>query len=70
MHPIPPSTRAVSNYGEQIGNFNGNWINVSMLPFIAIRDTKVQYFQLKFINRNIDTNSSLHKIKLSHTYIL
>lgn len=55
--------RAVFKW-EEISNFNGNWHRVFLLPYAAVRDTKVQYFHLRFIHRIIGTNFFLHKIKV------
>ena len=54
---------------EQVSNFNGNWNKVFLLPYVAVRDTKVQYFQFRYIHRIIGTNSFLHKIKLKDSPI-
>ena len=40
-----------------------NWSSIFQLPFLAVRDSKVQYFQFRYIHRLVATNSFLCKIK-------
>lgn len=48
---------------EQICGRPVNWNRVFLLPFQAVRDTKIQYFQFRYIHRLVATNSFLYKIK-------
>ena len=44
-----------------------DWNTIFKLPFVAIRDSKVHYFQFRFLHRIIGVNSFLHKIKISES---
>ena len=39
------------------------WSEIFTLPFVAVRDCKIQYFQYRFIHRILGTNSFIFKIK-------
>ena len=66
VKPKLTTPRAVFKW-EETRNYTINWNRVFRLPYGAVRDTKVQFFQLRFIHRIIGTNSFLHKIKLKDT---
>ena len=54
---------------EQLSDSYCNWTDIFRLPFLAVRDAKVQYFQFRFIHRLVATNSFLYKIKLKDSPI-
>ena len=50
---------------ERNTDANYNWSRIFNLPFLAVREAKLQYFQFRFIHRLVATNVFLHKIKCS-----
>lgn len=48
---------------EQSSNNDYDWISVFNMPFLAVREAKIQFFQFRFIHRIVATN--VFYIKLS-----
>lgn len=40
------------------------WRNIFLIPFFSFRESKVQYFQFRFIYRIIGTNNLLHRMQI------
>ena len=51
---------------QQVENENTQfrWNKIYTLPYVAVRDKKLQYFQFRFIHRILGVNEFLFKIKL------
>lgn len=51
---------------QQLANENTQfrWNKIYTLPYVAVRDKKLQYFQFRFIHRILGVNEFLFKIKL------
>lgn len=44
-----------------------DWNQIFMLPYIAVRDTKLHYFQFRFLQRILGVNNFLYRIKIKES---
>ena len=49
---------------QEIDNKEYDWKNILSLPYLAVRDTKLHYFQFRFLHRIPGTNMFLFKINV------
>lgn len=57
--------RALAKWEAMFPQNNFNWKSIFMLPFIAVREAKIQYLQFRYIHRIIGTNEFLFRIKMN-----
>ena len=50
---------------NELSSISYNWHTIFILPYAAVRDSKIHYFQFRFVHRILSTNSFLYKIKKS-----
>ena len=63
ISPLCTQPRALVKW-EHLFNTDLNWQSIFLAPFASLRETKLQYFQLRFLHRILGTNSYLFRLHL------
>ena len=57
--------RAIAKWEQQYPTVDWNWKKIYSLIYTSVRDTKIQYFQFRFLNRIIGVNQYLCRIGIA-----
>lgn len=61
----PPTS--LSKWNQTFPGVNDEWSTIFRIPFLSLRETKLQYFQFRFLHRILGTNVLRHRMKLTHS---
>ena len=60
LKTIVTEPTALKKWSAELDNFNNyNWRNIWRMPWVSVRETKLSYFQFRFLHRILPTNRLL-----------
>ena len=65
--PVVSPPKAIVKWASEFQLDSCQWESIFRTPFASLRETKVQYFQFRFLHRILGTNYLLHHMQLKNS---